>query len=47
MSNTERTAVDLATEQQMVDYFDNVLAIGEESAMRQLARTVRAKPASP
>jgi hypothetical protein len=47
VANTERNVVDLATEQQMIDYFDNVLALGEEAAMRRLATAVRGKPAAP
>ena len=47
VSNTERHTVELATEQQMVDYFDNVLAIGEEAAMKGLARDVRRSPVHP
>lgn len=47
VSNTERHTVELATEQQMVDYFDNVLAIGEEAAMKWLAGAVRGKPVKP
>lgn len=35
------TVVDGATEGEMVRYFDEMLARGEEAAMRQLARTVR------
>jgi hypothetical protein len=34
-------AVDIATESQMIRYFDDMLAIGEETAMQRLAETVR------
>ena len=41
VSAMERDIVDLATESEMVQYFDNVLSLGEEVAMHRLARTVR------
>ncbi len=47
LADVERNVVDLATEQQMVQYFDNVLSMGEEAAMKQLAETVRGKATSP
>ena len=47
VSKTERNTVDLATESEMVQYYENVLAIGEEAAMRRLAAAVRGKLASP
>ncbi len=34
--------VDVATESEMVEYFDNVLSLGEELAMRRLAEAVQA-----
>jgi hypothetical protein len=37
----ERNAVDFASEEQMVAYFDAVLAVGEELAMKNLAASVR------
>jgi hypothetical protein len=40
----ERNTIDLATEQQMVNYFDNVLSLGEETAMKKLAEAVRHGP---
>jgi hypothetical protein len=39
--------VDVATEAEMVEYFDNVLALGEELAMKRLAETVRGGRPSP
>jgi hypothetical protein len=47
VSNTERNIIDLATESEMVQYYDDVLAFGEEAAMKRLAAAVRGKPASP
>ena len=47
VSNTERNTVDLATESEMVQYYDDVLAIGEEAAMRRLAAAVRGQPVGP
>ena len=47
VSSTERNVIDLATEPEMVQYYDDVLALGEEMAMRRLATAVRGKPASP
>ena len=41
---TERRTADFATGSEMVKYFDDVLAIGEEAAMKRLAETVRVKP---
>ena len=43
LADMERTTVDFATEQEMVRYFDNVLDLGEEAAMKHLAETVRGK----
>jgi hypothetical protein len=37
----ERYIVDVATESEMIQYFDNVLSLGEEVAMHRLAQTVR------
>ena len=37
ITDMERNVVDFATERQMVQYFDDVLKIGEENAMRKLA----------
>jgi hypothetical protein len=39
--------VDVATEAEMIEYFDNVLDLGEELAMRQLAETVQRDHLSP
>ncbi|HUI08349.1 MAG TPA: hypothetical protein VL486_15215 [Verrucomicrobiae bacterium] len=47
VSNTERNVVDLATESEMVQYYDDVLALGEEAAMRRLAAAVRGKLTTP
>jgi hypothetical protein len=41
VSAVERNIVDLATESEMIRYFDNVLSLGEEVAMHRLAQTVR------
>jgi hypothetical protein len=41
LNNMERTTIDFATEKQMVQYFDEVLSLGEEDAMRNLAGAVR------
>jgi hypothetical protein len=41
LSAMERNIVDLATESEMVQYFDNVLSLGEELAMHRLAKTVQ------
>jgi hypothetical protein len=46
LGDMQSNTVDLATESQMVQYFDNVLTIGEEPAMRRLADVVRGKPSS-
>jgi len=40
----ERNVVDVATESEMIQYFNNVLAMGEETAMRRLAETVQRRP---
>jgi hypothetical protein len=39
--------VDVATEAEMIEYFDNVLALGEELAMKRLAETVQGGHLSP
>jgi hypothetical protein len=40
----QRDIIDLATESEMVQYFDNVLDLGEETAMKKLAAAVRHGP---
>ena len=45
LADLEEHTVDLATESEMVQYFDDVLSQGEESAMKKLAATVRRSPA--
>lgn len=45
LADVERNTVDLATEAEMVQYFDTLLATGEEHAMKRLAETVRRQPA--
>ena len=40
----ERGTVDQATEVEMIEYFDDVLLVGEESAMKKLAETVKRHP---
>jgi hypothetical protein len=44
VADTERDIIPLATETQMVQYFDDVLDKGEETALKRLAEAVRAKP---
>ena len=44
VSTVERNVVDMATEVEMVHYFDDVLNLGEEVAMRRLAGKVQGKP---
>jgi len=44
LSAVERNIVDIATESEMIQYFNNVLSIGEEAAMRRLAETVQRHP---
>jgi hypothetical protein len=41
LSMVQQNAVDVATESEMVNYFDNVLSLGEEIAMHRLAETVQ------
>jgi hypothetical protein len=40
----ERNVVDVATESEMVQYFNDVLSLGEELAMRRLAATIQRHP---
>ena len=44
VSAVERNVVDVATESEMVQYFNDVLSLGEELAMRRLAETVQRRP---
>ncbi len=44
VADIERDVIPLATEAQMVQYFDDVLDKGEETAMKRLAEAVRDKP---
>ena len=44
VSTVERKVVDLATETEMVRYFDDVLSRGEDVAMHRLAATVQGRP---
>ena len=47
LANIERNTVDYATEAQMVQYFDDVLTLGEEAAMQKLIGSVKSPvPAS-
>jgi hypothetical protein len=41
LSDVERNVVDFATETEMIRYFDDLVANGEETAMRNLALAVR------
>lgn len=41
LADIERNTVDYATEAQMVQYFDDVLAAGEEAAMQKLIGSVK------
>jgi hypothetical protein len=47
LTHVERNAVDYATENEMVRYFDEVLNAGEETAMRHLAESVHRVPSEP
>lgn len=47
LSAVERNVVDVATESEMVQYFNDVLSLGEESAMHRLAETVQGGHPSP
>jgi hypothetical protein len=44
VSSVERNAVDIATEGEMVQYFDDVLNLGEDVAMRRLAGKIQGNP---
>jgi hypothetical protein len=44
VADVERNAIDLASETQMVEYYNTELDKGEEVAMKKLAETVRSKP---
>ena len=44
VSTVQRDIVDVATETEMIQYFDDVLNLGEEVAMRHLAAKVQGKP---
>jgi hypothetical protein len=44
VSTVERNIVDVATETEMVQYFNDVLNLGEEVAMRRLGLKVQGKP---
>jgi hypothetical protein len=44
LQQTQAEAVELATEAEMVRYFDDVLAVGEEEAMKRLMQAVRKQP---
>jgi hypothetical protein len=44
---TQRRTVDFATEREMVQYFDDVLTVGEETAMKELAKSVRRNSVAP
>jgi hypothetical protein len=41
LGEVERNTIDYATEKQMVEYFNDVLSLGEEDAMKRLALSVR------
>jgi hypothetical protein len=47
LADVERNVVEVATEPEMVQYFDNVLTIGEETAVKRLTEVVRGKPGTP
>ena len=47
ISAVEQNTIDLASEQQMVRYFDEVLVLGEEAAMKTLAIEVRRQADKP
>jgi len=44
LADVEQNAVDLATEKEMIRYFDDVLNVGEENAMHRLAESVHGAP---
>ncbi len=41
LAEVERNAIDIATEAEMIRYFDDVLTLGEETALRRLLAAVR------
>jgi hypothetical protein len=47
VSAIERAIIDLATESELVTYYDEILTLGEETALKRLARAVRQHPAGP
>jgi len=47
LSSMERSIVDLATESELIHYFDNVLALGEEAAIRRLSQRTHGGQAFP
>jgi hypothetical protein len=47
ISTVGTRVVDMATEPEMIEYFDNVLALGEEQAMNRLAEAVQGGHSSP
>ena len=47
LSSMERSIVDLATEPELIHYFDNVLALGEEPAIRRLSQRTHGGQAFP
>jgi hypothetical protein len=44
VATTEKRTADFATESEMVQYFDDVLALGEEIAMKRLQLSIRGAP---
>ena len=44
VGQVERNVVDVTTETEMIRYFDDVLNLGEEMAMRRLSEKVRGQP---
>lgn len=47
LADVERNTVEVATEPEMVQYFNDVLTFGEEAAMKRLAESVRGKTTTP
>ncbi len=47
VADVEQDAIEYATESEMIDYFDEMLTLGEEEAMRRLAEKVRSHPSVP
>jgi hypothetical protein len=47
VSTVGARVVDMATEAEMIEYFDNVLGLGEELAMKRLAEAVQGGHSSP